>query len=149
MEDRPRRRVYDSGLILQRRPVITAVAVSEDGRRAFLGLEGGLLEEYAIESSNESVAASLTARKPVVFKVSLLFGPLLSDALSRSQTFDIDVESVLHFINAATYIIDTTCNWGELSRITHRRWHAEVYSFRHLRGQGHGERTSAGRCDIQ
>ena len=71
MEDTPQRRVYDSGLILQRRPGITAVAVTEDGQRAFLGLDGGLLEEYAVERINESVTASLTARKPVVFKVSL------------------------------------------------------------------------------
>lgn len=72
MEGTPQRRVYDSGLILQRRPVITAVAVTEDGQRAFLGLDGGLLEEYAVERVNETVKVSLTARKPVVFKVSLI-----------------------------------------------------------------------------
>jgi hypothetical protein len=71
MEDQDRH-IFDAWQVLDRRKsAITAVAVDHTGSRLFLGLEDGVLEEYAlINRHNGTPYASLTAKKPITLKVS-------------------------------------------------------------------------------
>lgn len=64
-------RVFVASLLLDKKSVVTAVALDHDGSRAFLGLEQGILEEYTLAHVEDGIKASLTARKPIVFKVRL------------------------------------------------------------------------------
>ena len=70
MEEDEQRDVFNSTLIIDRKAVITAVAIDHDGSRLFIGLEDGILEEYSLQSDEKAVAASLTARKPISARVS-------------------------------------------------------------------------------
>ena len=71
----PRRTAFQAGLVLDRRqagqnvPAITAVAMEHAGRRLFLGLEDGWLEEHALLRGGAGVSASLAARKHAAKRV--------------------------------------------------------------------------------
>lgn len=52
--------------------LISAVAVSDDGERLYLGLSDGQLEEHRLLQQGEAVATSLVARKVVGKRVRLL-----------------------------------------------------------------------------
>jgi hypothetical protein len=74
------RNVVSSWPVITRQQVITALTISEDCTRAFLGIEQGLLEEYEVlHSSDGTVKASLTARKPVAPGVRIVY-PLCTAA---------------------------------------------------------------------
>jgi len=69
--------VFFSSLVIDRRAAaITAVGVDASGRRAFLGLDDGMLEEYSLERAGDAALASLTARKPIVHKVLIEADPV-------------------------------------------------------------------------
>lgn len=68
-EEGERRKVFNATMVLDRRAVVTATAIDEQGTRMFLGLEEGMLEEYALAVDGSVATASLTARKPIVAKV--------------------------------------------------------------------------------
>lgn len=70
MEEDEQRDVFNSTLVIDRKAVITSVAIDHDGSRLFLGIEDGMLEEYSLQSDEKRVAASLTARKPISARVS-------------------------------------------------------------------------------
>jgi len=69
MEEGEHRNVFNANLVLDRKAVITAVAIDPEGRRVFLGLEEGMLEEYSLDMIDTSPVCSLTARKPIAAKV--------------------------------------------------------------------------------
>ncbi len=49
---------------------VRAVGIDQTGRRLYLGLEDGVLEEYAVAHASTAVACSLAARRHVSKKVS-------------------------------------------------------------------------------
>ena len=68
---------FTAALLLDRRQhavgsgaPITAVALDPSGRRLYLGLEDGVLEEHAVTRSEAGVRAALAARKHAAKKVS-------------------------------------------------------------------------------
>ena len=66
------RTAFTAALVLDRRQqagAISAVGVDQAGRRLYLGLEDGVLEEHAIVRNELGARASLAARKHAAKKV--------------------------------------------------------------------------------
>ena len=101
MEESEQRNVLNSTLVLDRKAVITAVAIDHHGSRIFLGLEDGMLEEYTLTMGESGVSASLTARKPIVAKVNHRHFPSFLNSYTRHHLCSTPISLLFNFPTAA------------------------------------------------